>query len=91
VTALLAKGYVYQSASNFFALAQYHTDGSLDATFGTNGGISIDFGHGNNLSIQPGNGSLLIQADGRIVISESANFASGTYAGYNFALARLWP
>jgi len=93
--AYLVAGSVYQSAGSatnkYLVLTQYHTDGSLDATFGTNGGFTIDFGHHNNGVTSPGNSNLLIQADGRIIITGSANFSTGPYAGWNFALARVWP
>jgi hypothetical protein len=73
-------------------IAKYDATGSLVTTFGSNGAVAVDFGGGNNTAPQPGsNNNLLIQHDGKLVIAAMAGFASGTNAGYNFALARLWP
>jgi hypothetical protein len=77
--------------SFFLVIAKYHTDGSLDTSFGTNGGVSIDLGSADNYVLTPAGSNLLIQADGRAVIGGTAGFTSGPYTGYNFALARLWP
>jgi uncharacterized delta-60 repeat protein len=93
--AFVIGGNVYQSVGSatdkYLVLAEYQTDGSLNTTFGTNGGFTIDFGHQDNSVSTPGNSNLLIQADGRIVIAGSANFSSGPDAGWNFAVARVWP
>jgi uncharacterized delta-60 repeat protein len=89
-------GYAYKSTGSngfnkYLALAKYHADGSTDTTFGTNGGFIIDFGSANNFMLPPANNNLLIQSDGRVVIGGTSGFTSGSFAGYNFALARLWP
>jgi len=90
-------GFVTQSTganaptASFLALARYHTNGLLDMTFGTNGGVIVDFGSQSNGQSLPSSKTLLIQSDGKIMITGSADFSSGTYAGHNFALARLWP
>ena len=95
--AFVVGGFVTQSAgantpiASYLALAKYHTNGSLDSTFGTNGEVAIDFGNGNNSVTLPGNSSLLLQSDGRILVTGTAKFTAAPYTGYNFALARLWP
>ena len=88
-------GYVSQptgpfTSNNFWGLAKYHTDGSPDITFGSNGGFAIDFGSKDNMVLLPSSSNLMVQSDGRVVVVGTSKFASGTYAGYNFALARFW-
>ncbi len=51
------------SGSSDFFLTRYHTDGTLDSSFGTGGKVSTDFGNGDN-----GN-ALAIQSDGKIVLA----------------------
>lgn len=63
-----------------FALARYHTDGTLDSTFGTNGSVTTDF-HGGSDSAA----AIAIQQDGRIV---AAGFSSVSTTEFRFALAR---
>jgi len=94
--AFMVGGYVFQSTGSntfkkYLAIAEYHADGSLDTTFGTNGGVAVDFGSANNSVLSPANDNLLIQTDGKIVIGGTAGFTSGSFSGYNFALARFWP
>jgi uncharacterized delta-60 repeat protein len=95
--AFLVGGYVYQSTgannplASYLALAQFQNNGSLDSTFGSNGEVAIDFGSQDNKQSLPSGSTLLIQADGRILIGGNTDFSSGPYTGYNFAVARLWP
>jgi len=94
--AFIVGGYVLQSTGSntskkYLAIAEYHADGSLDTTFGTNGGVVVDFGSANNFVLVPASENLLIQTDGKIVIGGTAGFTSGSFSGYNFALARFWP
>src|SRR5213080_4613023 len=63
-----------------FALARYNPDGSLDTTFGNGGAVTTDF-FGNEDDVF----SVLIQADGKIIVVGSAN-SSVNY--YDFAVAR---
>jgi uncharacterized delta-60 repeat protein len=65
-----------------FALARYHTDGSLDPTFGVNGIIITTFaGRGSDEAY-----AMALQSDGKIVVAGlSHNFTS---TSENFALAR---
>ena len=95
-TAILVGGYAYlptgpTTVNKYLVIAKYHTDGSLDTSFGTNGGASIDLGSADNYVLTPAGSNLLTQADGRAVIGGTAGFTSGPFTGYNFALARLWP
>jgi len=95
-TGFLVAGLVSQptgpySSNNYWGLAKYQNNGSLDTTFGTNGALAIDFGSKNTTGSLPSSSDLLIQTDGRIVMAGAAKFASGPYGGYNFAMARLWP
>ncbi|MFJ3310849.1 calcium-binding protein [Streptomyces sp. NPDC086549] len=65
---------------NFFALARYNTDGSLDSTFGTGGKVTTDFGGAGD----SGASAVAVQADGKIVAAGSSVSIGGT----DFALAR---
>jgi uncharacterized delta-60 repeat protein len=94
--AFMAGGYAYQSTglntfNKYLVIAKYDINGSLDLTFGTNGVVSVDFGSADNSIFTTAGNSLLIQADGKVVIGGMSNFKSGPYSGYNFALARFWP
>jgi uncharacterized delta-60 repeat protein len=95
-TGFAVTGFVRQStgqytSNSYWGIAQYHTNGSLDMTFGTNGAVAIDFGSQDTTVLLPCPSNLLIQADGKIVAVGTSKFSTGPYAGYNFALARLWP
>jgi uncharacterized delta-60 repeat protein len=69
----------YASGSNYdFALVRYHTDGSLDTSFGGMGKVTTDFGSDDFAS------SVAIQADGKIVATGS----SGGLSNNDFALVR---
>jgi len=70
---------------NYFALARYNADGTLDTSFGTGGVVATDFGV--DPSQDASSFRLLLQPDGKIVLAGSAQ-ANG---GYNFAVARYWP
>jgi uncharacterized delta-60 repeat protein len=95
-TGFIVAAAVYQStgastSNQFWGLAKYRNNGSLDTTFGTNGVFAIDFGSKNNSVLLPSPSDLLVQADGKIVMAGTSKFSSGPFAGYNFAMARLWP
>ncbi len=79
------------SVLHYLVMTKYDANGSLVPAFGTSGAVAIDFGGGNNSLETYGSSNLLIQPDGKPVIAGSAGFTSGSFAGYNFALARLWP
>ncbi|MFC8450639.1 calcium-binding protein [Kitasatospora sp. NPDC057223] len=68
---------VPEGGFNWFSLARYNTDGSLDTGFGTGGRVVVDFGTG---GVDEAFG-VAVQSDGRIV-------AAGVTGG-DFALARL--
>lgn len=59
-----------------FAAVRFNSDGSLDSTFGTGGKVTTDLG-----SADEDGRSILIQADGRIVLagSSNSNFAAVRY------------
>jgi uncharacterized delta-60 repeat protein len=67
--------------SQMFAVARYHTDGTLDTSFGSNGRTFVDFSAGTDFAY-----GLAIQADGRIVVAGRAGGSGG-----KFALARFEP
>jgi uncharacterized delta-60 repeat protein len=63
-----------------FALARYHSDGSLDTSFGTGGLVVTDFGEDkDNLAF-----ALVLQADGKLVVAGTL----GAFRPQDFALAR---
>jgi uncharacterized delta-60 repeat protein len=62
---------------NYFALARYNADGSLDTNFGNNGKVTTDFGGDNEAY------ALAIDSSGKIVVAGKAG-----YPYYDFALAR---
>lgn len=84
----LVSGYTYSGddIKQYFGIARYDSNGTLDPTFGDNGATAIDFGGGSNL----GNG-IILQSDGKSVVVGTAGFASGPNAGFDFAVTRLWP
>jgi uncharacterized delta-60 repeat protein len=81
---IVTAGYSGSSNSNF-ALARYHTDGTLDASFGTGGVVTTDIG--TILSVNPGAddqaNAVALQSDGKII---AAGFSS--IYGSSFSLAR---
>ncbi len=76
---IVAAGYTYNGSDNDFALARYHTDGSLDATFGAGGIVTTSIGSGNDVA-----NAVAIESDGKIVAAGLTNNGSN----YDFALAR---
>ena len=68
------------SSENDFALARYHSDGSLDGTFGTAGHVITGLGrfhaHGLDLALQS-DGKILVAGDG----GEMPDFALARYHG----------
>jgi uncharacterized delta-60 repeat protein len=78
---IVAAGFAVNPATGRadFALARYHLDGTLDASFGTDGRVTTDF-FGDNDGIE----AIAIQPDGKIV---AAGFASSGSA-FRLALAR---
>ncbi|HQW40691.1 MAG TPA: T9SS type A sorting domain-containing protein [Flavobacteriales bacterium] len=76
---IVVAGDAYMGSNSDFALARYHTDGSLDNSFGVGGKVTTAFGTANDFGR-----SVAIQPDGKIVVAGSA------YSGTNsdFAVAR---
>ncbi|MFN0189911.1 MAG: T9SS type A sorting domain-containing protein [Bacteroidia bacterium] len=63
---IVAAGYAFISGtSNDFALARYHTNGSLDTTFDIDGKVTTPFGPSTNDRAF----SMAIQSDGKIVVA----------------------
>jgi len=81
---LVAAGYAFTGGGSNpnFALARYHPDGTLDASFGTAGKVTTDF----VASFDQAN-ALVVQPDGKLVAAGIT--LSGT--GSDFALARYQP
>ena len=60
------------SQSQNTILARYHPDGSLDESFGVGGKVSVNLGGvGNIPNLQPSVSALLLQADGKLVVTGS--------------------
>lgn len=72
------------TTAEYFALARYNPDGSLDASFGTGGKVFTDFF---GFSFARG---IAIQSDGRIVAAGAA-YRSPPTLTQDFALARYMP
>jgi uncharacterized delta-60 repeat protein len=71
--------------SGKFALARYHADGTLDATFGRDGRVTANFTSRDDYAYE-----VAIQADGKIVVAGTARqLASGVPEDTQFALARF--
>jgi uncharacterized delta-60 repeat protein len=84
---LVAAGSAINGSSVDFALARYHPDGSLDASFGSDGLVTTDFFGGYDNAY-----ALALQPDGKLVVAGSA-YIGPSYSGsdYDFALARYHP
>lgn len=76
---IIVAGTSYSSTNSTFAIARYHTDGTLDSGFSGDGVLTTSIGSNN-----PEAHSVLIQPDGKIVVAGYA------YVGndIDFALAR---
>jgi len=64
-------GYPYD-----FAVARYHSDGTLDTSFGTNGIVTTDFLGGDDFAYD-----VRVQEDEKIIVSGTANNGSGLVGG----------
>ena len=64
---------------NYFALARYNTNGTVDTTFGTSGKVFTDFAGSNDIGL-----GVAVRSDGKLV-AVGRTFASGRTA---FAVAR---
>ena len=63
---------LFSGAFSGFALARYHSDGSLDASFGSGGLVVTGFGAGHPASAV----ALALQPDGRIVVAGGVSFGA---------------
>jgi uncharacterized delta-60 repeat protein len=79
---LVAAGYTFTGAGWDFALARYHSNGSLDTAFGTGGKVTTDFADGHDTLM-----ALVLQPDGKLVAGGNTSTASTG----DFALARYNP
>jgi uncharacterized delta-60 repeat protein len=70
-----------------FLIARYHTDGTLDTSFGTNGQTTVSFGSKVPSTVS----ALAVQSDGQIVLVGSTGGSAGVVfdIGTNLAMARL--
>jgi uncharacterized delta-60 repeat protein len=66
-----------------FLLTRYHSNGSVDTSFGTGGSTTTDFLGRNDQA-----NSVAIQSDGKIVAGRRANISNDASANYDFALSR---
>ncbi len=76
---ILVSGQTFNGGDYDFALMRYHSDGSLDASFGSGGMVTTDFAGLNDY----GKG-ITLQADGKILVTGITDNG----ADYDFALAR---
>ncbi|TMK87203.1 MAG: hypothetical protein E6G40_06645 [Actinobacteria bacterium] len=68
---------------DWFAVARFNSDGSLDQTFGTKGKLALSFGYGDDFAW-----GVALQPDGKIVVAGEG--AKNFYAtGSDIAVARL--
>ena len=74
---------LYSGTGNYFTLARYNSDGSLDAGFDGDGKVHIPFIYNGTYSSAIAQ-SVAIQSDGKIV----AAGRSDTGTGYDFTLGR---
>ena len=75
---IVVAGQADNSTNSKVALARYNSDGSLDTTFSGDGKLTTDIGGGSSWAK-----SVAIQADGKIVVSGSANYGDFAAARYN--------
>jgi len=66
-----------------FLLTRYHSDGSVDTSFGTAGSTTTDFLGRNDQA-----NAIAIQIDGKIIAGGRANISSDASANYDFGLSR---
>jgi uncharacterized delta-60 repeat protein len=76
---IVVAGYTFVGPGADFVLVRYNSDGSLDGSFGSGGKVVTDLGSDGDQA-----DSLVIQADGKIVVAGS----TGSGSGSDFAVAR---
>ena len=77
---IILGGYTSDNLIEKFALVRYHTNGTLDTSFGTNGQVVTPIGYSGSVN------SLIIQNDGNILSAGSAKESNSS--GSSFALSR---
>jgi uncharacterized delta-60 repeat protein len=80
--AVVAVGNSGGAAGNDFAVARYHSDGSLDTSFGTGGTVRTDIGTDTDDIAR----AVALQPDGRIVVVGGSNARRRAY--HDFVLVR---
>jgi uncharacterized delta-60 repeat protein len=76
---IIAAGYTYVGNNIDFAIARYHTNGSLDNSFDSDGKVTTDLGDTVDFCY-----GVAIQSDGKIVVTGgTANFAKVALVRYN--------
>ncbi len=80
-----SSGNLYDTSLREFALARYHTDGTLDTTFSKDGKQTTDFFGSKDYAT-----SVVIQEDGKIVVAGNADLSPTSYDDV-FAFARYNP
>jgi uncharacterized delta-60 repeat protein/CSLREA domain-containing protein len=76
---IVVAGHSYQGGNYDFAVARYHSDGSLDTSFDGDGKLTTDFGASSDEGL-----GVALDGSGRIVVAG----AKSTESGYDFAVAR---
>ncbi|AGL17800.1 hypothetical protein [Actinoplanes sp. N902-109] len=85
---IVVAGVDYESGSNYFGVARYLPDGTLDPAFGTGGTVTTVVGDA------PGThhdlpGAVLLQPDGKILVGGSSGYGYGrNLYSYDFAVVR---
>jgi uncharacterized delta-60 repeat protein len=79
--------------SHYYFVAKYDSTGVLVPSFNNSHGVvALDWGSANNFTVGRQDSGLIVEpSDGKLVVGTGTGFSSGPYAGYNFAVARLWP
>jgi uncharacterized delta-60 repeat protein len=81
---IVVAGFAGMNPFSNFALARYNSNGTLDASFGTGGIVTTQFRGPQFGDVSAQAYSVVLLADGRIVVAGAANIDGG----YDFALAR---
>ena len=81
---ILVGGTAFIGGDNDFALARYNRDGTLDTSFGDGGKASTFFEGGGDDQIS----SIVLQADGKILVAGRTSIGGNGSSKLNFALAR---
>lgn len=80
---ILAVGYGLINRRNYFAVARFNPDGSVDASFDNDGSTLTDIGTGTNTAE-----AVAVQPDGKIVVAGWSNENGGGTTNYDFSVVR---